>query len=131
MVYDYTEADGEPLIKQPVAAHTKGPWRSGVGGIVWRTYTDTAGRRCHQPIAAVNFVRGMSADECAANERLIVASPDILAALYLMLEPYVLTALDEINGPQRERVAAARAAIAIWEQSRFAMRVRDPKESGQ
>lgn len=79
--------------------HTPGPWSS-----------DGSGNITHQDKQPIAFVNWTAYGEGKANARLIVAAPDLLAAL-----KSIAIAMDDevlVHDDQREAMRAATAAIA-------------------
>ena len=72
-----------------MSAHTPGPWRHrGVGIVTAQERAVAVDRRGHRPLVAAAYT---SLDEWEANARLIVAAPDLLAALQALVA--------ELDGP--------------------------------
>lgn len=89
------------------AQHTPGPWRRNIKPIS-RYPIIFAGRNTH--VAQVLVSQGMAVGEDEANAELILAAPDLLAALEVMVKAYWEDGTPD--GQQPDAIEKACAAIA-------------------
>ena len=104
-----------PAATQSVSpsAHTPGPWVVRQGASTGMIYV-TAPNSERDVVCEVGYASAISKDPLIpADARLIAAAPELLEALIVMLEPYVLAKDDEITSRQLARVRRARAAVSL------------------